>query len=305
MSKALVVGSLNMDITTKVDNLPKLGETIFGHSFYKSCGGKGANQAVAISKLGMETEILGMVGRDSDGKELIQNLEKYSVKSRVLESDTPTGRAIITVDKNGDNNIIVIPGSNLDLNKNDIDNNINVIEGSDVVVFQNEIKLETIEYALLRSKELNKITVFNPAPATKLNKSIFENTDYLVVNETELEVVFEVSINEMNFEEKIMDIKRKNNISNIILTMGDKGAYLFDDKYTHYPPKKVKAIDSTAAGDSFIGAFVKKLIETNDKDYAMKYATCVSAIVVTRKGAQDSIPTEIEIENIIKENNWI
>ena len=121
MKKALVIGSLNMDMTVKVEKLPKLGETIFGNEFYESCGGKGANQAVAVAKLGMETEMIGMVGKDSQGEKLIQNLADNGVKAdNVIKSDELTGRAIITVDKNGDNNIIVIPGSNFKITEKDI-----------------------------------------------------------------------------------------------------------------------------------------------------------------------------------------
>ena len=172
MKKALVIGSLNMDMTVKVEKLPKLGETIFGNEFYESCGGKGANQAVAVAKLGMKTEMIGMVGKDSQGEKLIQNLVDNGVKvDNVIKSNELTGRAIITVDKNGDNNIIVIAGSNFKITEKDILNKIDAIAENDIVILQNEIPLSVVEFCLLKAKEFGKITVFNPAPATKLNDS--------------------------------------------------------------------------------------------------------------------------------------
>jgi ribokinase len=305
MKRALVIGSLNMDMTVKVEELPKLGETIFGDDFYESCGGKGANQAVAISKLGMETEMIGMVGKDSQGEKLIQNLNKYGIKSdNIIKSDDLTGKAIITVDKKGDNNIIVIPGSNFKITKEYIQEKQDVIASSDVVILQNEIPFETVEFSLLKAKELGKITIFNPAPARQLNEKIFKNTDYLILNETEMEEIFGIGINDKVYIGRIFHKKKECGIRNIILTLGDNGSVLFseDDNIKKYDAYEVKAVDTTAAGDSFIGAFTMKICETGDADKAIKYATAVSAIVVTRQGAQDSIPTREEIEKFIEEN---
>ena len=305
MKKALVIGSLNMDMTVKVEELPKLGETIFGNDFYESCGGKGANQAVAVSKLGMKTEMIGMVGKDSQGEKLIQNLNKYGIISdNVIKSDELTGRAIITVDKKGDNNIIVISGSNFKITKEHIQAKQDVIASSDVVILQNEIPSETVEFSLLKAKELGKITIFNPAPARKLSGEVFKNTDYLILNETEMEEIFEIKFNDEEYTEKISIKKKEYGIKNIILTLGDKGSILFskDNNIKKYDVYKVKAVDTTAAGDSFIGAFTMKICEIGNPDEAIKYATAVSAIVVTRQGAQDSIPTREEIEKFIEEN---
>ena len=305
MKRALVIGSLNMDMTVKVEELPKWGETIFGDDFYESWGGKGANQAVAISKRGKETEMIGMVGKDSQGEKLIQNLNKYGIKSdNIIKSDDLTGRAIITVDKKGDNNIIVIPGSNFKITKEYIQEKQDVIASSDVVILQNEIPFETVEFSLLKAKELGKITIFNPAPARQLSEKIFKNTDYLILNETEMEEIFGIGINDKVYIGRIFHKKKECGIRNIILTLGDNGSVLFseDDNIKKYDAYEVKAVDTTAAGDSFIGAFTMKICETGDADKAIKYATAVSAIVVTRQGAQDSIPTREEIEKFIEEN---
>ena len=305
MKKALVIGSLNMDMTVKVEKLPKLGETIFGNEFYESCGGKGANQAVAIAKLGMNVEMIGMTGNDAQGENLIQNLIKNNVKSdNIIKSDKLTGRAIITVDRNGNNNIIVIPGSNFEITQEHIQNKINVIAESDIVILQNEIPLDVVKFSLSKAKELGKITIFNPAPASKLDDKIFANTDYLILNETEMEEIFDIGIIDKVYIGKIFHKKKENNIKNIILTLGDNGSVLFDenDNVKKYDAYEVKAVDTTAAGDSFIGAFAMKICDCGDTDKAIKYATAVSAIVVTRQGAQDSIPTKEEIEEFIEKN---
>ena len=305
MSKIVVVGSISMDLVMRTKRIPEGGETIFGDSFNIVPGGKGANQAVAVAKLGMKTEMIGMIGKDSQGEKLIQNLVDNGVKAdNVIKSDELTGRAIITVDKNGDNNIIVIAGSNFKITEKDIQNKINVIAENDVVILQNEIPLSVVEFCLLKAKELDKITVFNPAPATKLNDRIFHNTDYLILNETEMEEIFEIKISDEGYIEKMLCKKEENGIKNIILTLGEKGCVYFDknNDVNKYEAYKVKAIDTTAAGDSFIGAFAMKICDCGDTEKAIKYATAVSAIVVTRKGAQSSIPTKDEIEEFIKKN---
>ncbi len=303
MKKALVIGSLNIDMTTKVENLPRLGETIFGNNFYESCGGKGANQAVAISKLGMETEMIGMIGNDSHGKKLIENLKKYNVKhDNIIRSPEPTGHALILVDKNGNNSIIVIPGANFKITERHIDEKTDIINENDIIILQNEIPLNVVEHALKKAKELNKITVFNPAPAAQLSDEVYKNTDYLILNETEMEEIFEISIEDEKYIERLHNRKEAKNIRNIILTLGETGSVLLDDEgnIRRYEAYKVKAVDTTAAGDSFIGAFILKLCETGNRDTAMKFASAVSAIVVTRQGAQDSIPTALEIAEFIE-----
>lgn len=303
MKKTLVIGSLNMDMTAKVENLPKLGETIFSNEFYESCGGKGANQAVAMSKLGMNTEMIGMVGNDSQGDKLVNNLMKYGVKAdNIIRSNDLTGRAIITVDKKGNNNIIVIPGCNFKISEKDIQDKIEVIAESDIVILQNEIPSEVVEYSLLKAKELEKITIFNPAPARKLSDKMYQNIDYLILNETEMEEIFDIGIHDKVYIGRIFHKKKECGIKNIILTLGENGSVLFDenDNVKKFDAYEVEAVDTTAAGDSFIGAFALKICEKNDPDEAIKYATAVSAIVVTRQGAQDSIPSLEEIEEFIE-----
>lgn len=214
-----------------------------------------------------------------------------------------TGRAIITVDENGDNNIIVIPGTNFKLTKECIDKSTEKIKDNDIIVLQNEIPMETIEYTLGKAKEYGKMAILNPAPAKKLSSKIIEKIDYLVLNETEMEEIFGLKYSDNDYFDNIIKLKKDKNLQNIILTLGDKGSVLFDkmNKITEIPAYKVKAIDTTAAGDSFLGGFITKLCETKNVEEALKFATAVSAIVVTRKGAQDSIPTREEVEKFLIE----
>lgn len=304
MSRILVVGSLNMDMTARVEKLPELGATIMANDFYKSCGGKGANQAIAMSKLGLDVSMIGMVGRDDDGEELIQNLIQNGIDNKVIYSSTTTGKAIITVDTKGDNNIIVIPGANFALTKDCIEERlISELKVSDGVLLQNEIPMDTIEYVLGKARDMGKITYFNPAPATKLDDKILSLVDYLVVNETELKVVLGVDSEISGYELEVEKIKKEKGIKNILLTLGSRGSCLFNEKneIERCGAYKVKAIDTTAAGDSFLGAFISKSLNGESIEKALKYASATSAIVVTRIGAQESIPSPEEINLFLKE----
>lgn len=305
MEKVLIVGSLNMDMVIKLKSLPKLGETILADNFYKSCGGKGANQAITASKLGLNVEMIGAVGKDEDGEELISNLKNNGIKPFIVFKDKPTGRAIINIDENGNNNIVVIPGANLELSKEDILEKLDIIKSSDIVILQNEISLETTKFTLEMSNKLGKITLFNPAPATKLEKDIYKHITYLIVNETELEYIFDINVNENDFIDKFLKIKKENGIKNVLITLGEKGSIIFleNNTYLKFEAYKVKAIDTTAAGDSFIGAFTSYIVKGKKIEEAIKYASIVSAIVVTKIGAQDSIPSIEEINEFIIKNN--
>lgn len=161
-----------------------------------------------------------------------------------------------------------------------------------------------MEYSLIKAKELGKTTIFNPAPARKLSDKIYQNTDYLILNETEIEEIFDIGIHDKVYIGQIFHKKKECNIKNIILTLGENGSVLFDenDNIKKYDAYEVEAVDTTAAGDSFIGSFALKICETNNPDKAIKYATATSAIVVTRQGAQDSIPSPEEIEEFIKKH---
>lgn len=299
MKKILVIGSLNMDLVTMSDRHPKLGETIIGKSFFQIPGGKGGNQAVAISKLGGDVTMFGCVGKDSYGDILIEELKKNDVNiDSVKKVEKNTGIATIVVDENADNTIIVVPGANFEITIDDIDKNIELIKDADIVLLQLEIPIDVVEYILKKSKEYNKITILNPAPAENLSVDIIKNVDYLVPNETELELLSGMPTDS---EEEVLVASKKlmdMGVKNLIVTMGKNGSiFVGEDKVVKVGIHKVKAIDPTAAGDSFIGGVIRMLAEGKKIEEAMEFGARVGAITVTKEGAQSSLPTWDEVVN--------
>jgi ribokinase len=302
VKQILVIGSLNMDLVVKVEKLPKLGETILGETLYENPGGKGANQAVAAAKLGGRVSMIGKLGNDNYGEQLLLNLKNNNIKTDgIIRCKDITGTAVIEVDSAGNNSIVVIPGSNLKLSKEDIDSMDKLIDESDIVILQQEIPMETVEYSLKQASEKGKVTILNPAPAVKIKEEILNYTDYLILNETELELISgRESIPETEYIQAIKELKNKG-AKNIILTLGEKGGmYTEGEEIKDYKALVVKAVDTTAAGDSFIGAFALKIAEDETVSKALDFAVGVSALTVTRSGAQQSLPTQEELELFLK-----
>ena len=297
MKKICVIGSLNMDLVVNVENMPKKGQTLIGSDFKEVPGGKGANQAVAMARLGGDVTMIGKVGTDSFGQTLIDALKNDNVDTTYVHKENgPTGVAMITVDKNAENAIVVAPGANFKVSKNDIDKNIEAIKESDIVVVQLETPLDTIKYTLKKAKEFGKYTILNPAPAVKLEDSIIENVDLLTPNETELEILSGVSINN---EDDILDAAKtmiEKGVKELIVTLGSKGSlYINKDKSMFKKSYKVEAVDTTAAGDSYTGALSVAFSKNEDIETAMDFASIVGALCVTKEGAQSSLPTLEEV----------
>lgn len=297
MKKVVVIGSINMDLVTQCKRAPLGGETLFGDRFFQVPGGKGANQAVAIGKLGSSVTMLGKVGKDSFGEELINSLKMANVETRFIEkTKTSSGIAKIVVEENGQNRILVVAGANNEVDRDYVDRNIDVIKECDIVVAQLEIPLETVEYAFKKAKEFGKMTILNPAPAMKLSDEIIKNSDLIIPNESELGLLANMDTTTDEGIEKASKKLLDMGVSDLIVTLGSKGSLHINNSLKEYHKAyKVKAIDTTAAGDSFIGGFISKL-ENNGIYEAIEYATKVSAIVVTRMGAQTSTPTIEEVE---------
>lgn len=297
MKKVVVIGSINMDLVTQCKRAPLGGETLFGDRFFQVPGGKGANQAVAIGKLGSDVTMLGKVGEDSFGEELISSLKISNVETRFIEkTKTSSGIAKIIVEENGQNRILVVAGANNEVDRDYVDRNIDVIKECDIVVAQLEIPLETVEYAFKKAKEFGKMTILNPAPAMKLSDDIIKNSDLIIPNESELGLLANMDTTTDDGIEKASKKLLDMGVSDLIVTLGSKGSLHINNSLKEYHKAyKVKAIDTTAAGDSFIGGLISKL-ENNSIYDAIEYATKVSAIVVTRMGAQTSIPTIEEVE---------
>lgn len=298
MKRVLVVGSLNMDLVTHVYRTPKIGETVLGEGFEEIPGGKGANQAVALSRLGADVTMLGRVGSDAFADTLIGNLKSNSVDVTLIEKveNAATGTALIMVNEDGDNSIVVISGANYELTEEMIEDDI--FKGVEYVLAQLETPLNTIEMVFKKAKEKGITTVLNPAPARQLNLNLLENVDMLIPNETEFSEITGVEARDTESVEKGAAILFDAGIEEIIITLGKKGAYYLNKsgkrhKETGY---KVSAVDTTAAGDSFIGGLLRCISRNITIEDSMAYAMKVGAVTVSRPGAQSSLPTEEDIE---------
>lgn len=288
-----VVGSLNMDLVTNIKKTPKVGETTLGEGLDRIPGGKGANQAAAMAKLNGNVAMIGRVGEDEYGQILKNSLNKDGVTVKNIKvSKESTGVALIMVNENGDNSIVVIPGANFDLTNNDIAEAIETIKESNILVTQLETPLETVKHALETAKRLNKYTILNPAPAKKLSKEIIRNIDLLTPNETELELLSGVSINNEEDILKAGKVMINQGVKELVITLGDKGAlYINENTHKYFKGYKVKAVDTTAAGDSVNGAIAVALDEGKSIDEAIEFSMKVGALTVMEKGAQTSLPT--------------
>lgn len=299
MKNICVIGSLNMDLVVNVDKMPKPGQTIIGSNFKEVPGGKGANQAVAMARLNGNVSMIGKVGEDGFGQTLINSLKNDKVDTTYIKTTKgATGVALITVDNNAQNSIVVSPGANFEVKEEDIDNNIEAIKNSDIVVLQLETPLNTIKYALKKSKELNKYTILNPAPALKLDDEIIKNVDLLTPNETELEIISGVSIETEEDIQKAAQIMIEKGVKELIVTLGSKGSlYINKEKSIFKKAYKVQAVDTTAAGDSYTAALAVALSKDQSIEEAMDFASKVGALSVLKEGAQSSLPTLEDVEN--------
>ena len=299
MKNICVIGSLNMDLVVNVDKMPKPGQTIIGSNFKEVPGGKGANQAVAMARLNGNVSMIGKVGEDGFGQTLINSLKNDKVDTTYIKTTKgATGVALITVDNNAQNSIVVSPGANFEVKEEDIDNNIEAIKNSDIVVLQLETPLNTIKYALKKSKELNKYTILNPAPALKLDDEIIKNVDLLTPNETELEIISGVSIETEEDIQKAAQIMIEKGIKELVVTLGSKGSlYINKEKSIFKKAYKVEAVDTTAAGDSYTAALAVALSKDKNIEEAMDFASKVGALSVLKEGAQSSLPTLEDVEN--------
>ena len=299
MKNICVIGSLNMDLVVNVDKMPKPGQTIIGSNFKEVPGGKGANQAVAMARLNGNVSMIGKVGEGGFGQTLINSLKNDKVDTTYIQTaKCSTGVALITVDKNAQNSIVVSPGANFEVKEEDIDNNIEAIKNSDIVVLQLETPLNTIKYALNKAKELNKYTILNPAPAVKLDDEIIKNVDLLTPNETELEIISGVSIENEEDIQKAAQIMIEKGVKELIVTLGSKGSlYINKEKSMFKKAYKVEAVDTTAAGDSYTGALAVALSKDKNIEEAMDFASKVGALSVLKEGAQSSLPTLEDVNN--------
>ena len=297
MSKAViaVVGSAMIDLTAYATVIPAPGQTLEGDLFTTGFGGKGANQAVIAAHCGAEVHFVGKLGRDLFGDSIAENFKKLGIDSEYVErSDTPNGVAHIWVDANGENRIIIIPGANHEIESKKAIEAIESIAGLAVVVAQCEIKQEVTLAAFSAAKKRGCVTILNPAPYQPLSEELLAVTDWIIPNETE----FKELLGQDPTSDEVLKKFRPG--KNSIVTLGSEGAVLItsEGNLTRVSAPKVNAVDTTGAGDAFVGVFAFGLASGKNPEDAMKLGVKVASMSVTRKGAQSSYPSQAEIETL-------
>ncbi|NDP26638.1 MAG: ribokinase [Flavobacterium sp.] len=298
-SKIIVVGSSNTDLVLKTARFPKPGETILGGDFFTFQGGKGANQAVAAARAGGDVTFVCKLGDDTFGNAAVNHYrdENIDVTSIVQDSKAPTGVAVITVNGEGENSIIVASGANALLNVEDVTNAIEKASETNWFITQLETPIDVVVHLAKYTKENNKNLVLNPAPAASLPDEVYDGLFLITPNETETELLTGIKVVDEGTAKQACEIFKTKGVKNTIITLGSKGAYLFTESFTGIiESKKVKAIDTTAAGDVFNGALIVALSEDKKWKEAAEFACKAAAISVTKMGAQTSAPSRSEID---------
>lgn len=301
MKKIAVVGSLNVDYVVNVKRFPESGETVLARNFSIVPGGKGANQAFALGRMGAPVAMFGAVGNDANADIELDNLRSADVDvSEVLRADAPTGLAMIAVDADGANSIIVAQGANKMVSKEYIETRLSVLNKYDIIIFQLEIPLGTVVYAARKLKAMGKTIILDPAPAPdSLPVELLRDVDYIKPNETELAKLTRRKDVRMDISSACDELLAQG-VGCVLASVGGDGVVLKrpGELARLYPVEQVKVVDTTAAGDAFMAAVVYALANERTIDEAVQFANKISTIVVQRKGAQSSIPTREEIDKL-------
>lgn len=302
----VVVGSVNLDLVCRCQRMPSPGETVSGASFQMFEGGKGANQAVAVARLGHPVSMIAKVGDDQFGTRLRNALQAAGVcvDAVSVAKGVPSGVAAITTDRQGQNSIVVIPGANGRLLPSDLDNAAPMLHSAGIILTQLEIPIETVYYLARLAKKFGVPLMLDPSPAQPLRPSFLRDITYLTPNETEATSLCggkEQAIDPSNahlFAKKLLESGPRN----IIIKMGKQGSYLAGTKNKGYsmPAFKVRTMDSTAAGDAFNGGLAVALMQGSKLAKAARFASAVAALSVKRKGAQPSMPTAEQVKSFLK-----
>ncbi len=298
MKRIIVIGSSNTDMVIKTEKIPMPGETILGGTFLMNPGGKGANQAVAASRLGGKVTFIAKIGDDLFGNQTTGILKKEGIDTSyiVKDSELPSGIALITVDEEGENSIVVAPGSNHNLMVQDIDNDILTGDKFKVMLLQLEIPLMTVEYAALTAAESGIKVILNPAPAQKLHDYLLRHIWLITPDESEVELLTGIKVHNEFTAEAAATSLLKRGVKNVIITMSAKGAFVKSEDFTEmFPGIQVKAVDTTGAGDVFNAALAVATAEGKGLRDAVIFANKAASICVTRMGAQASAPYRKEI----------
>ncbi|MDY7559891.1 ribokinase [Pseudomonas sp. 10B1] len=300
-ANVVVVGSLNMDLVTRAERLPRAGETLAGESFITVPGGKGANQAVAASRLGAHVAMVGCVGEDAYGEQLRAALvtEQIDCTAVTTAIGISSGVALIVVDASSQNAIVIVAGGNGRLTPEVMAAFDAKLAEADVIICQLEVPMDTVAYTLKRGRELGKIVILNPAPATgPLPTAWFPMIDYLIPNESEAAALSGLAVDSLTSAEKAASTLLKAGVARVIITLGAQGLLFADGQcFQHFPAPKVQPVDTTAAGDTFVGGFAAALAQGKSEAHAIEFGQIAAALSVTRAGAQPSIPTFNDVQS--------
>ena len=297
MKKIFVIGSANTDMVVKSAKLPLPGETLLGGTFFMNAGGKGANQAAAAARLGGNVTMVAKVGNDIFGKQTIDGLQKENINTDFVFVDevAPSGIALIMVNDEGENSIVVAPGANANLLPSDIEKVTSITE-AEIILMQLEIPIETIASVIKNAKANHQNVILNPAPAQKLNDELLESLFLITPNETEASLLTGIKVDDEVTASLAAHIFLDKGVQNVIITLGSKGAYFQNNKLSlKIDAPVIKAMDTTAAGDTFSGALAVAITEKMEWEKAIQFAVEAASISVTRLGAQSSLPYRNEI----------
>ncbi len=297
MKTIVVVGSANTDMVVRANKLPLPGETLLGGTFFMNAGGKGANQAVAAARLGGNVTLVTKVGNDIFGKQTAEDLAKENININYvfIDNETPSGTALIMVNEEGENCIVVAPGANGNLLPKDIEN-ISAMSAAEIILVQLEIPLETIESVVRNAKARGQKVILNPAPARVLNDELLDGLFLITPNETEAALLTGIKVEDQITAAKAADALQTKGVQNVIITLGKQGAYLQNESLRLFVDAPVvEAVDTTAAGDTFTGAMAVALAEGAEWHSAVRFACRAASISVTRLGAQASVPYRKEV----------
>jgi ribokinase len=299
-AKVVIVGSLNMDLVTRAPRLPRAGETLAGQSFVTVPGGKGANQAVAAARLGASVAMIGCVGDDAYGEQLRTALLAEGIDCQAVTRVTgeSTGVALIVVDDSSQNAIVIVAGGNGHVTASVVDSFDALLSGAEVIICQLEVPLDTVGHVLKRGHELGKTVILNPAPASgPLPAEWFAWIDYLIPNESEATALTGLPVDSTASADAAASALLKAGVSKVIVTLGEQGAlFASASRSEHFPAPKVQPVDTTAAGDTFVGGFAAALADGKSESDAIRFGQVAAALSVTRSGAQPSIPTFAEVQ---------
>ena len=297
MSKIFVIGSANTDMVVKTERLPMPGETIIGGTFLMNAGGKGANQAVSAARLGGHVSFITKLGNDIFGKQSIEGFKKENIDTTYafIDEDSPSGTALIMVDSEGENCIVVAPGANANLLPADIEKVKNLHEAA-IILMQLEIPIQTVAYVIKMAMANHQKLIINPAPAQKLDDELLNGLFLITPNETEARLLTGIKVEDEKSASAAAGVFLSKGVQHVIITMGGQGVYFQNNQLKlKINAPQVKAVDTTAAGDVFSGALTVALTEKMDWEPAIKFAVQAASISVTRMGAQSSAPYRKEI----------